>query len=298
MRFLFALLTTALVVALGCHRSVSRGLSSYDTGTTAPRAVAQGSWERLCTQLTPDPTRSAVRAVAADVATSSLSEADSKALEHVGRDAMPSIVDIHTTPMPGGATVKHSKSPLAASDRSTGSGVVIAADGLILTSEHVLRNAIGVYVVLADGSRHRVTNRVTHPQLDLALLRIDRRNLRPLELSDSRVRAGAPVVAVAGSSFDDGCPARAGVVTGAAVSLQNELDPRRTRLYDELIESTTRIEPGFSGGALLDLDGRLIGLNVAVAGETRGDNCRGYAIPFTADIRKAMAELTSQIQAP
>jgi S1-C subfamily serine protease len=88
------------------------------------------------------------------------------------------------------------------------------------------------------------------------------------------------------------------VVTDVAVSLQNELDPRRARLYENLIESTTPIEPGFSGGALLDRQGRLIGLNVAVAGELNGDDCRGYAIPFSADIRKALAELAAQVQAP
>ena len=88
---------------------------------------------------------------------------------------------------------------------------------------------------------------------------------------------------------------RFGVVTDATVSLQARIDPTGARRYDRLIETTVPLEPGYSGGPLIDAGGRLVGLNVAVAGETRSADCRGYAVPFNAETRHAIAELAASI---
>jgi S1-C subfamily serine protease len=202
-------------------------------------------------------------------------------------------VDIHTD-------VEHddASSPSQTADRrsetvrlSTGSGVVVAADGWILTNEHVVRDATSVSVELFDGTRHRVRQVTVHPKLDLAVLRIDRQDLTPLRFMNRPAERGMRVLAIAGSAFLNAGAVRVGVVTQTHVSLQHELDPRRTRLYDRLIESTTKIEPGFSGGPLVDPNGYVVGINVAVSGEGAGDYCRGYAIPLHARVRETVASL-------
>jgi len=99
-----------------------------------------------------------------------------------------------------------------------------------------------------------------------------------------------PVVAVGCAPTDR---IRAGILTSADASLQVQLDPTGQCRYGGLLESTVPIEPGFSGGPLLDRTGRLIGLNVALAG--RGLTQRSYAVPFTAATRAAIASLTERL---
>ena len=172
-----------------------------------------------------------------------------------------------------------------------GTGVVIAAEGLVLTNEHVVRSASLITAVLADGSRHRVKRVVAATELDVAVLVLDCAGLRPLPLADSPVRVGEPVIAVGGRRSDEAISQRTGRVTHLAASLQNQLDPTRQRDYSRLIESTVRLEPGFSGGPLLDAAGQLVGLNVAMTGQPGQPRCRGYAIPFDTVTRKAINEL-------
>lgn len=93
---------------------------------------------------------------------------------------------------------------------------------------------------------------------------------------------------------DPGGPAcvRTGVVTDTSASLQNELDPTQQRCYGRLIENTAQIEPGFSGGPLIDAAGRLIGLNVAVSGSREGR--RAYAIQLSQSVHQVVARLADQ----
>ena len=82
-----------------------------------------------------------------------------------------------------------------------------------------------------------------------------------------------------------------GVVTRGRRSLQRELDPTGRRDYGDLVETTVKLEPGFSGGPLLDLKGRLVGLNVAVTGSPGTDRQRGYTIPFDNPMHEAIGQL-------
>ncbi|UCG15369.1 MAG: serine protease [Phycisphaerales bacterium] len=211
---------------------------------------------------------------------------------------MASVVDIHIVPLSDHGTAKTNADPRRMSKQSAGSGIIIASDGLILTNEHVVRDAAKVSVALSDGSRHQVTDVAVHPKLDLAVLRIDRHNLLALGVVGPPVEPGATVAAIGGASFLEDGAVRDGIVTHTRVSLQHALDPRRTRLYNGLIETTARIEPGFSGGALIDSHGKLVGINVAVSGDPDSKQYRGYAIPCRAPIRQAIAELVDQIRNP
>jgi S1-C subfamily serine protease len=135
-------------------------------------------------------------------------------------------------------------------------------------------------------------------RLDMAVLVVDCVGLKPLQMADSPARSGEPVIAVGGRRFDEPIGRRSGAVTSVAASLQNNLDPTRRRDYNRLIESTATLEPGFSGGPLLDLHGRLVGLNVAMTGRPGSAQCRGYAIPFDDAARQAINGLMGQVGEP
>lgn len=172
---------------------------------------------------------------------------------------------------------------------SGGTGVVIAADGLILTNEHVVRGAGELHVILPDGTRRPVVRVAADRRLDLAVLRVVASDLPALTPTEAGLSAGTPVVAVGWPRADGEAELRTGVVVDPAASLQDVLDPTDTFDYARLIESTTALEPGFSGGPLLDMRGRLVGLNVAVRGAGRGQ--RGYSLPFGAVARATVARL-------
>jgi S1-C subfamily serine protease len=175
--------------------------------------------------------------------------------------------------------------------------VVLAASGVVLTSEHVVRDAGQIVVTLADGSERVAVGVAADDKLDLAVLRIVDIELRPLVPAFTSVNAGTPVVAVSACCRSEVECLRTGIVTNPAASLQNELDPMRTRQYGELIESTTELEQGFSGSPLVDKLGRFIGLNVAVVGALDRDTPRGYAIPFNDRVRDAVARLVAKVTA-
>jgi putative serine protease PepD len=173
--------------------------------------------------------------------------------------------------------------------------VVIGSDGLILTSAHVVRNAIDIRVVLSDGSWHPVAGVVVDERLDVAVLRINATGLRALPPTRLTASAGTPIVAIGWSTPRGAASARSGVVTSMSSSLQAELDPTQLRDYSQLIESTAELEPGFSGGPMVDTDGELIGLNVAISGAraTR----RAYTIPFTEQACEVVARLAEKMSA-
>lgn len=203
--------------------------------------------------------------------------------------ARPAIVEIRARSRPIATAGGVSRT----ASETGGAGVVIRADGLVLTNEHVVRDAEDVWVGLADGSRVHAQRVLCARHLDLALLLIDRRDLAALQLVRGSARAGDPVVALSprvGSALSQ--QTRVGRITRADVSLQDQIDPARHRHYDGLLESDTPLVPGFSGGPLLDVDGNLLGVNVAVAGQPDSPNVRGYTIPCD---RRTLAEIAALV---
>jgi serine protease Do len=148
-----------------------------------------------------------------------------------------------------------------------GTGFVVGSDGLIATNLHVIGEARPISVETADGKRHEVTSvEASDRAADLALVRIDAHDLAALELGDSdALKQGQPVVAV-GNPHGLAHSVVTGVVSG-----QREIDGR------QMIQLAIPIEPGNSGGPLLDLDGRVYGLLTMKSQVTAN---LGFAVPI------------------
>jgi S1-C subfamily serine protease len=274
------LLAGALILLSGCTQPQRR-----------PGIEARAQWERLCSRLRTEPTR---ERGAGPQATPTAGEQN--ALLAAARAAGASVVRLETVVPLASVSEPSGRSPRVASRPSGGTGVVVAPGGTILTNAHVVRDATQVTVCCADGRRYPVSRVAVHPHLDLAVLRIERDDLRPVPPAEHPPAAGSAVVALGGTSSLVSA-VRTGVVTDSELSLQNALDPTRRYDYGRLIASTTRLEPGFSGGPLLDAQGALVGLNVAAAGASETGSSRGYAIPFDARTRAAITELQTQLGA-
>lgn len=170
---------------------------------------------------------------------------------------------------------------------SAGSGVVLSADGYIVTNNHVVDRADKIEVSLKD--KHTYTAKVigTDPNTDLALLKIDATNLRPIQLATSdNVRIGDWVLAV-GNPFNLTYTVTAGIVSakGRNINVVNSQFP-----IESFIQTDAAINPGNSGGALLNTQGELVGINTAIASRTGAYNGYGFAIP-TSIVRKVVKDL-------
>jgi S1-C subfamily serine protease len=168
-----------------------------------------------------------------------------------------------------------------------GSAIVFTADGLLLTSAHVVGSATRagrITTAFADGTASGVDVVGTDPLSDLAVLRARGTVPAPVELGDAAtLQVGQLVVAVGNPH------GLAGSVTAGVVSaLGRSLPTRAGRVVDEVIQTDAALNPGNSGGALADADGRLVGVNTAVAGIGLG-----LAVPINATTRRIIATLTT-----
>lgn len=163
--------------------------------------------------------------------------------------------------------------PVERVQNSLGSGVILGAGGLVMSNFHVVGEATDIRVVLTD--RREFTARVimADEESDLALLQLDEANDLPfLPLRDSdRVEVGELVLAI-GNPFGVGQTVSSGIVSGLARSSAS-----LGRGY--FIQTDAPVNPGNSGGALIDMAGRLIGINTAIISKAGGSNGVGFAIP-------------------
>jgi S1-C subfamily serine protease len=166
-----------------------------------------------------------------------------------------------------------------------GSGVVISPDGDVITSAHVVAGAARGSATFVDGRETRFEIVGRDPLSDLAVLRLDSRDLQQAELGDATgLRVGQLVVAI-------GNPLGfAGSVTAGVVSALGRALPvgsgRATRLVENVIQTDAALNPGSSGGALADGSGRVVGINTAVAGVGLG-----LAVPIDDATRKIVSSL-------
>ena len=157
---------------------------------------------------------------------------------------------------------------------AAGSGVVIDGErGLVLTNSHVVRNAVRIGVALSDGRRIEAKLVGADPPTDIALLNINAQGLVAAVLGNSdELETGDYVVAI-GNPFGIGQTATLGIVSALG----------RTGLgiegYEDFIQTDAAVNPGNSGGALVNIDGRLIGINAAIVGPAGGNVGIGFAIP-------------------
>jgi S1-C subfamily serine protease len=171
-------------------------------------------------------------------------------------------------------------------ETGTGSGVVVSADGVIVTNNHVVQGAERVRVRLSDGRSTDAKVVGTDPISDLAVLRITAKNLQPIEIGDSRVvEVGQWVMAVGNPlGFDNT------VSVGVVSSLKRSLPVNRDNGLVDAIQTDAAINPGNSGGALCDSTGRLIGINSAIASSTGQSVGIGFAIP-TAQVKRVVDDI-------
>ena len=155
---------------------------------------------------------------------------------------------------------------------SHGSGVIIHADGLVLTNAHVVSGAQAIQVRTAEGERYEAVVLAMHTDLDLAVLRLqEAEDLPTIELADSdALYLGETAIAV-GNPLGLGMTVSIGVVS----SVQREVELQRG-VTQPFIQTDAAINPGNSGGALVDIHGRLIGVNTAIRADAEGI---GFAIP-------------------
>ncbi len=188
----------------------------------------------------------------------------SQQFQAVARKVAPSVVSVK-------AYFKNRRDRLVL--RQEGSGVLLRADGLLVTNHHVVMHADRVGIVLASG--REVEGRVVgrDPDTDLALVRIEAEDLQPAELrSGDAPRVGEWVLAI-GNPYGLGSTVTAGIISGLG---RRDL---RIATYEDFIQTDAAINPGNSGGPLVDLEGRVVGINTAVAMPADVSNGLGFAIP-------------------
>ncbi len=211
--------------------------------------------------------------------------ADGNSLHALVVQARPSIVAIHTTV---------NQTDMSGRDflgEAAGTGWVVSADGYIATNAHVVDGSESISVTLGDGATEDAELVASDPRVDLAVLRIDRDDLVPLPFGDSgALNVGDSVIAI-GNALDLGAEP---TVTGGIVSAKDRtiVDPDGQTLVD-LIQTDAAINLGNSGGPLLDMQGRVVGVNTAVSG--RGENI-GFAISI--DRAKTMIEQLQNGEVP
>jgi S1-C subfamily serine protease len=166
-----------------------------------------------------------------------------------------------------------------------GSGVVISSDGCVITSAHVVEGAARGSATFVDGREGRFEIVGRDPLSDLAVLRLDLRDLQQAHLGDAAgLRVGQLVVAI-GNPLGFAGSVTAGVVSALGRALPVSLG-RGTRLVENVIQTDAALNPGNSGGALVDGSGSVVGINTAVAGIGLG-----LAVPIDDATRKIVSSL-------
>ncbi|MBM7455514.1 serine protease DegQ [Oceanisphaera litoralis] len=158
--------------------------------------------------------------------------------------------------------------------QALGSGVIIdAKKGYVITNNHVIEDADKILITLTDGQEYEAELIGRDKQSDIALLKVDAKNLVEVEFADSdRLRVGDFAIAI-GNPFGLGQTVTSGIISALGRSGLN------VENLENFIQTDAAINSGNSGGALLNLDGKLVGINTAILGPGGGNIGIGFAIP-------------------
>ena len=163
--------------------------------------------------------------------------------------------------------------PMEERKTSLGSGVIVRADGLIVTNNHVIERASQIAITTADHRRFRAKLLGTDPVTDIAVVKVEGRGLPALSWGDSsRAEVGEYVIAI-GNPFQLNQTVTMGIISATGRSNVGIVD------YEDFIQTDAAINPGNSGGALLNTRSELIGINTAIYSETGGYQGIGFAVP-------------------
>ncbi len=166
---------------------------------------------------------------------------------------------------------------------SLGSGVIVTKEGHIITNNHVVDQVDEIEVQLSDGRTKKARLIGADAELDLAVLKIDNPEVKPLKLADSDdVQAGDIVLAIGNPfGFEE-------TVTNGIISSRGR--PNRTDIFSDLLQTDAAINPGNSGGPLINLRGEVVGINTAIISRSGGSQGIGFAIPSNT-VRMALESL-------
>ena len=158
----------------------------------------------------------------------------------------------------------------------SGSGVIIREDGYIVTNNHVIDNATKIEVTLNNNQTYPATLVGTDPATDIALLKIDASGLPVIPFGDSdKLRLGEWVIAI-GSPYDLRSTITAGIVSAKGRSMPNYTGEFKVESF---IQTDAAVNPGNSGGALVDKAGNLVGINTAIYSQTGSYSGYSFAVP-------------------
>ena len=245
-------------------------------------ATLKPQWLREAPTLAPTPQVTIQQAAAPGAAQAA---AVVRSYAEAARRAMPAVVSIYTTKEIRRAPAL--EDPIfdrffgdrgqgrAERVAGLGSGVIAAAEGYVLTNHHVVQAADEIAVGLADGRRVAAVLVGADPETDVAVLRIDARDLPVITLGSSEQLNVGDVVLAIGNPFDVGQTVTMGIVSAVG---RNNLGINR---YENFIQTDAAINQGNSGGALVDSNGHLVGINTAIFSRTGGSIGIGFAIPST-----------------
>jgi Do/DeqQ family serine protease len=168
--------------------------------------------------------------------------------------------------------------PFLRKGESSGSGVIISPDGYVVTNYHVVENASKLEVILHDNRSYTAEVIGTDPNTDIALLKIDEEDLSFVEFGNSdNAKIGEWVLAV-GNPFNLTSTVTAGIVSAKARNI-NILNRQNRYGIESFIQTDAAVNPGNSGGALVNLSGKLIGVNTAIATPTGSYAGYSFAVP-------------------
>jgi serine protease Do len=159
-----------------------------------------------------------------------------------------------------------------------GSGFVVSSDGLIVTNKHVVSDSSATYTVLFnDGSKAKAEIKTIHPTQDLAIIKVDKKDLTPVEFADSNsLKVGQTAVAIGNALGEFDNTVSRGVISGLRRSITASDGQGNAEQLSQVIQTDAAINQGNSGGPLLDINSKVVGVNVATA---EGAQSIGFAIP-------------------